>query len=151
MNEALKRAQANYQDKCRILNVRFNKETEQERIDWLDQQGSVSASIKLLIDKDIRERKEHKVIVGFYSADFRITKDIEDYIEDELLAMGQKRAEEGVDTLDREEVMNEFEARKIDGKCEIDRVYTNNNLKYVSLKWSFINELYPELDEEDDE
>lgn len=88
------------------------------------------------------------VIVGFYSADVKIRKHIEDYSIEELLELGQKRTEEGVDTLDRQETMNEFEARKIDGKCEIDRTYSNNGISYVSLKWSFIDELYPELDVE---
>ena len=52
MNDALKRAQANYNKKCRVLVLRINKETEPDIIRWLDQ-GKVATRIKRLIKQDI--------------------------------------------------------------------------------------------------
>ena len=54
MNEALKRAQANYNKKCRVLVLRINRETEPDIIKWLDQ-GRVATRIKQLIKQDIKE------------------------------------------------------------------------------------------------
>lgn len=58
MNESLKKAQTAYQEKCRIVNIRFNKETEEDLIDWLNNQESVGSKIKELIREDIKKEGE---------------------------------------------------------------------------------------------
>lgn len=53
MNETLKRAQETYRQKCKIINIRVNKETEADIVEWLDR-GDTSARIKKLIREDIK-------------------------------------------------------------------------------------------------
>ena len=54
MNESLKKAQKNYQDKCKIITVRVNKETEPDIIQWLEKnEGSAGTKIKELIRQSI--------------------------------------------------------------------------------------------------
>lgn len=52
MRDSLKKAQANYNKKCRVVVLRINKETEPEIIKWLDQ-GRVATRVKQLIRQDI--------------------------------------------------------------------------------------------------
>ena len=51
MRESLKKAQANYQKKCKIINIRLNKETDADIIDILDKTDNVQGLIKDLIRK----------------------------------------------------------------------------------------------------
>ena len=53
MLESLKKAQSAYAQKCKIVNIRFNKETEQDLIEWLSR-GSAATRIKQLIREDIK-------------------------------------------------------------------------------------------------
>ena len=53
MLESLKKAQSTYAQKCKIVNIRFNKETEQDLIEWLSR-GSAATRIKQLIREDIK-------------------------------------------------------------------------------------------------
>ena len=54
MNESLKKAQQNYNNKCKIVNIRINRETEQDLIKWLeDNEGEVSTKIKELIRRSL--------------------------------------------------------------------------------------------------
>lgn len=53
MQESLKKAQAVYTQKCKIVNIRFNKETEPELIEWLSR-GKATTRIKRLIREDIK-------------------------------------------------------------------------------------------------
>lgn len=53
MNEALKRAQKEYNNKCYILNLRLNKETDADIIYWLEHQPNKAAAIKELIRAEI--------------------------------------------------------------------------------------------------
>lgn len=48
MKESLKRAQGKYHAKCKILNIRFNKETEADLIEWIAR-GNAGTRIKELI------------------------------------------------------------------------------------------------------
>lgn len=52
MRDSLKKAQANYNKKCRVVVLRINKETEPEIIKWLDH-GKVATRVKQLIRQDI--------------------------------------------------------------------------------------------------
>ena len=54
MNEALKRAQANYNKKCKVYVIRVNRETEPEVVEWLER-GKIAPRLKALIKKDIKE------------------------------------------------------------------------------------------------
>lgn len=58
MNESLKKAQKAYQSKCRIVNIRFNTETETDLIEWLNNQESVGSKIKELIRENIKKEGE---------------------------------------------------------------------------------------------
>ena len=50
MNESMKKAQRAYQEKCKIITVRVNRETEPDIIQWLEQnEGSAGTKIKELI------------------------------------------------------------------------------------------------------
>lgn len=63
MYESLKKAQASYREKCRIVNLRVNKETELDIIAWLDFQmehGGVSKALKELIRDDYRHLQNHQ-------------------------------------------------------------------------------------------
>lgn len=58
MSESLQRAQANYQDKCKVITIRFNRETEPELVEWLEthaERRSAGTIIKDLIRQNIRE------------------------------------------------------------------------------------------------
>lgn len=49
-SESLVRAQEKYQGKCKILTVRFNRETDADLIEWLNRnQGQASTKIKDMI------------------------------------------------------------------------------------------------------
>ena len=49
MNEALKRAQAEYNKKCYIFNLRLNQETDADIITWLEKQPNKAAAIKQIL------------------------------------------------------------------------------------------------------
>lgn len=53
MRDSLKKAQANYNKKCRVIVLRINKEAEPEIIQWLER-GRVATRIKQLIKQDIK-------------------------------------------------------------------------------------------------
>ena len=53
MQESLRRAQAEYLKKCKIINIRVNKETEPDLIEWLNR-GDAAPRIKQLIREDIK-------------------------------------------------------------------------------------------------
>jgi len=144
MNESLKRAQANYQEKCRMVNIRFNTETEKELIEWLDIQASVGTSIKVLIQNNIEKLKEHKVRVDYFSAEVKYSGSFEDYTPEQLFEMAKHKIDEGQDCYDKTEEMSQFDAMKIDGHFEVDDRYPCNHLAIVT--WSFIDEetfIYP--------
>lgn len=54
MQESLKKAQETYRQKCQIINIRVNKETESDIIEWL-RRGDVAPRIKKLIRDDINK------------------------------------------------------------------------------------------------
>lgn len=54
MKESLKKAQQNYSKKCKMLQVRINKETEADLIEWVER-GQAATRIKELIREDIRK------------------------------------------------------------------------------------------------
>ena len=54
MRESTKRAQANYNKKCKLYQLRVNLETEKDIADWLNQ-GQTATRIKALIRKDIKD------------------------------------------------------------------------------------------------
>lgn len=54
MRESLKKAQHNYSKKCKMLQVRLNKETEADLIEWTER-GQAATRIKELIREDIRK------------------------------------------------------------------------------------------------
>ena len=56
MKESLKKAQANYQRKCKVFNFRINTETEQDLLAWM-QEGKAATRIKKLIRDDIRAKE----------------------------------------------------------------------------------------------
>lgn len=52
MNEALNRAQANYQKKCKVITIRFNRDTDADLIRWLEEnEGQAGRIIKDMIRK----------------------------------------------------------------------------------------------------
>ena len=53
MNEALKKAQAKYQEKCKIVMVRIRKDNDADILAWMGKQKSVGGAIKTLIRQDI--------------------------------------------------------------------------------------------------
>ncbi len=54
MRESLKKAQKDYNAKCKIVNIRINKETEPDLIKWLeDNEGQVGTKIKELIRRSM--------------------------------------------------------------------------------------------------
>ncbi len=54
MNESLKKAQETYRQKCKIINIRVNKETEADIMEWLSH-GDAAPRIKALIRADIKK------------------------------------------------------------------------------------------------
>lgn len=54
MNESLKRAQSNYTKKCKMIQVRVNKETETDILEWIGR-GQAATRIKELIRADIKK------------------------------------------------------------------------------------------------
>ena len=56
MKESLKKAQANYQKKCKVYNIRINTETEADLLAWM-QEGRAATRIKKLIRDDIKARE----------------------------------------------------------------------------------------------
>lgn len=138
MNDSLKKAQATYQEKCRMVNIRFNTETEKDLIDWLDIQPVVSSKIKRMIASEVKLLKEHKVIVNHYSAEVKYSGRFEDYTPEQLLEMAKHRADQGVDTFDYDEEMNQFDAMKLDGAFEVEDRYPSNKLAMV--RWTYIDE-----------
>lgn len=54
MSASLKKAQQNYSKKCKMLQVRLNKETEADLIEWVER-GQAATRIKELIREDIRK------------------------------------------------------------------------------------------------
>lgn len=57
MKESLKKAQANYQKKCKVFNIRINTETEADLLAWM-QEGKATTRIKKLIRNDIKAREK---------------------------------------------------------------------------------------------
>lgn len=56
MTEALKRAQANYQKKCRNFTMRLRKDKDADIIKWLEETENPSSTIKALIRSDIPKK-----------------------------------------------------------------------------------------------
>jgi len=54
MRESEKRAQANYQKKCKQFPLRINKETEADIMAWIER-GKAGTRIKKLIREDIKK------------------------------------------------------------------------------------------------
>lgn len=54
MKETLKKAQAAYNKKCKVIQVRINKETEADILEWLAK-GAAGTRIKELIRQDIKK------------------------------------------------------------------------------------------------
>lgn len=54
MRESTKRAQENYQKKCKVLPLRINKETEADILEWIAR-GHAATRIKKLIREDIKK------------------------------------------------------------------------------------------------
>lgn len=52
MRESLIKAQSNYQKKCKVITIRFNKESDADLIEWLAK-GNAGARIKALIRENI--------------------------------------------------------------------------------------------------
>lgn len=58
MSESLLRAQAEYQEKCKVISIRFNRETEPELVEWLENHAknrNAGTIIKDLIRKEIEK------------------------------------------------------------------------------------------------
>lgn len=53
MNESLKKAQEAYNKKCKTFTIRINKDTEQDILAWLQENGGTR--IKEMIREDIRK------------------------------------------------------------------------------------------------
>lgn len=53
MNESLKKAQKAYNQKCKMLQIRINKETETDILEWVSRNRSATR-IKELIREDIK-------------------------------------------------------------------------------------------------
>lgn len=149
MNDSLKRAQANYQEKCRILNLRINKETEPEIMEWLDIMSNlcgITPAIKVLIEKDYKRMKSTKMRVNFYSIQVKYHGAFEDYTSEEFLEMAKAEQYKGFDTFDHDIITDETEARKLDGKFEVINQYPCNKIAVVN--WSYIDDLYEEGEDE---
>jgi hypothetical protein len=54
MRESLKKAQEAYRQKCKIVNLRINKETEPDILAWIEK-GNAGSRIKKLIREDIQK------------------------------------------------------------------------------------------------
>lgn len=54
MNEPLKKAQHSYNKKCKMLQVRINKETERDILEWTER-NQAATRIKELIREDIKK------------------------------------------------------------------------------------------------
>lgn len=54
MNESLKKAQETYNKKCKMLQVRINRETETDIIEWTER-NQAATRIKELIREDIKK------------------------------------------------------------------------------------------------
>ena len=54
MNESLKKAQANYNKKCKTLTFRINKETESDIVEWIER-GQAATRLKTLIRADLKK------------------------------------------------------------------------------------------------
>lgn len=60
MSESLMRAQADYQKKCKVITVRFNRETEPDLVSWLEnhaQGRNAGTIIKNLIREEIKRTR----------------------------------------------------------------------------------------------
>ena len=53
MNESLRQAQKAYTKKCKMLQVRINKETEKDILEWTER-NQAATRIKELIREDIK-------------------------------------------------------------------------------------------------
>ena len=54
MNEALKKAQQTYAKKCKFVQVRVNRETEADILEWIER-NQAATRIKELIREDIKK------------------------------------------------------------------------------------------------
>ena len=54
MNEALKRAQSSYNKRCKMVQVRVNKDTEKDILEWIER-GQAATRIKELIRADMKK------------------------------------------------------------------------------------------------
>lgn len=54
MNEALKKAQATYNKRCKMVQVRVNKDTEKDILEWIER-GQAATRIKELIRADMKK------------------------------------------------------------------------------------------------
>lgn len=149
MNESLKKAQASYQEKCRIVNLRVNKETELDIIAWLDFQmehGGVAKALKKLIRDNYQHLQEHMIPVNFYSVQVKYTGKLEDYTPEQLLEKAKAKEDQGIDTLDDSKRFNEIEAKKLDGQIKIEDTYPAN--KICTVRWSYIDDFFYTQDPE---
>lgn len=58
LSDSLLRAQAEYQIKCKVISIRFNRETEPELIEWLEahaKKRNTGTIIKDLIREEIKK------------------------------------------------------------------------------------------------
>lgn len=53
MKESMKKAQAEYNKKCKLFQLRINREKEADIIKWLEDQENPSGKIKELIRKEM--------------------------------------------------------------------------------------------------
>ena len=57
MSESLMRAQADYQKKCKVITIRFNRETETDLVSWLENHAkgrNAGTIIKNLIREEMK-------------------------------------------------------------------------------------------------
>lgn len=54
MQDSLKKAQAEYNKKCYIFNLRLNQETDADIIKWLEQQPNKAGAIKKILRDNIK-------------------------------------------------------------------------------------------------
>ena len=62
MKESLKKAQAKYQEKCKVYNLRINTVSEKDILNWM-QEGKAATRIKKLIREDIQRQQGFPIIL----------------------------------------------------------------------------------------
>lgn len=84
------------------------------------------------------------VQVNRYSVQVKYSGDFEDYTDQEFFQMALQKCDRGVDAFDYSLEVLESEAKKLDGKVEVENAYPCNSIAVV--RWSYIEEA-----EEEDE